>query len=116
MVRVLGADLNSNIPIREEETTKEYQAAYRKNNRGTILQQQAAWYKNNRETILQQRAAYYENNKETISQRGAVYYGNNKETQRFHCNVCNVTCKDNYGLKKHFDTYKHFMKWAWSVD
>ena len=139
-IRILCADLNSYLPIREEETVKEYKAEYYKNNRGTILQKQESYYKKNKGTIREYQASYYEKNKGTIREyqasyyeknkgtireyqasyyeknKGTIreyqasYYENNKKTKRFHCNVCNVTCRDNSDLKK------HSYAWLNSVD
>ena len=44
------------------------------------------------------------------------YHKNNKEMRRYWCGTCNVACKDNYNLKKHFDTLKHSYAWLDSVD
>ena len=51
-VRVLGADLNSYLPIREEETLEEYMTSYRQKNKEVISQQ-----KNNKNNKKERR--YY---------------------------------------------------------
>ena len=76
-VRILKADLNTNSPVREEETREEYQAAY------------------------------YENNKETILQKQKKCRMNNKGVNRYYCELCNVAFMQNGDLKKHLDTLKH---------
>ena len=85
-VRILSADLNSYLPIREEETISQYMAAY------------------------------YENNKETILQRQAARYENNIRTKRFYCKVCALACRTNHDLKKHLDTLKHSYNYLNSLD
>ena len=44
------------------------------------------------------------------------YNKKNKETKRYYCKLCGIVRKDNYNLKRHFDTYKHFMNWVWDID
>ena len=97
-IGIIGPGLNTNSPIREEETREEYKANYSVKyyggNKEKILQQQATYreshkdarkeystryYENNKETILHQNAVYRKNNKETISQWNAVYRDKNKE-------------------------------------
>ena len=65
-VWVLRADLNTNLPIREEATMKDYRANYYKNNKEAIRQCQAAYYENNKEVVRQQETKYRENNKDAI--------------------------------------------------
>ena len=57
-VEILKAGLNSNLPIREEETVEEYNAAYREKNKDAIKEYQAAYRENNKDGIK----AYRENN------------------------------------------------------
>ena len=85
-VRILKADLNTNSPVREEETREEYQAAY------------------------------YENNKETILQKQKECRMNNKGVNRYYCELCNVAFMQNSDLKKHLDTLKHSNAYMNSID
>ena len=100
-IRILGADLNSNLPVREEETRKEYEVAY---------------YEKNKETLSQKQAAYRENNRDLVRQRALNSQMKNIENKKYYCDVCNIACRDNYALKKHLDSYKHFEKRMWDID
>ena len=46
----------------------------------------------------------------------AKYFKKNKEMKRYYCSICDVAFMHNSHLKIHLDTYKHFMKWVWSVE
>ena len=46
----------------------------------------------------------------------ASYFKKNKETKRYYCELCTVAFMHSHALKKRLETYKHFMKWVWSVD
>ena len=57
-IGVLRADLNTRLPIREEETREEYHANYYEANREAIREYYAEWYKANKEKVLQRQTAY----------------------------------------------------------
>ena len=90
-LRILKADLNSNLPIREEETIEEYKTNWFKNNEA-VRQYQAEYYKANRVAIHKYQAEYYKANKkfqeyykanrEAIRENKAEYYNANRETFR----------------------------------
>ena len=55
--------------------------------------------------------------KDLVQRRNmSEYFKKNKEKKRYYCELCNVARMHNRDLKKHFGTYRHFMKWVWSVD
>ena len=62
------------------------------------------------------KAVYYENNKNKILQKRVEYYEYNRGTNRFRCNICNITGRNNYDLKTHFGTLKHSYAWLNSLD
>ena len=62
-IKILNAGLNSYLPVREEETVEEYQAAY---------------YEKNKDAIK----AYRESKKDVIKEYQAAYYGKNKDAKK----------------------------------
>ena len=108
-VRILMADLNTYSPITNK---KEYQAACYENNKDAIK----AYYEKNKDAIKEYKAKYRGNNKDAIKEYKAKYRKKNKEVKRYYCEICGVACKDNYNLKKQFDTLKHSYAWLDSLD
>ena len=89
-IRILSADLNSYLPIREEKMFKEYMVNY-----------YVGYYKDNKGVILQQHAAY----REKI-----------KDFKRFYCGVCDIAYGSKRDLGRHFDTLKHSYNYLNSLD
>ena len=115
-VGIIGPGLNTNSPVREEETRKEYKVAYYDNNKETILKRQAAYYKNNKDVIKEQKAVYRGNNRDLVRQRVLNSQMKNIERKKYYCELCNIICRNNYDFKKHHGTYKHFKKRMWDID
>ena len=52
-----------------------------------------------------------------VKRRNRVkYLKKDKEMKWYYCSICDVAFKDNYNLKKHFDTLKHAYAWLNSPD
>ena len=130
-LEVLGADLNSRLPILTEEDRKKNQAEYRKRNREKIRQGSAEYRMKNRKEISKQQAEYRANNYEEIRKRRAERYANNqnkilkqqadrcaryREQKRFFCKVCDITCDSAKDLRKHNETLKHQYAFLNSLD
>ena len=130
-LEVLGADLNSYLPIINAEDRKQKRAEYRKKNREKIQQgkakyraenreilrkKQVKYFLKNREAIYQKQVKYRENNHEKISQWNAEYREKNKASKRFFCEVCDITCGSAKDLKRHNDTLKHQYAFLNSLD
>ena len=82
-------------------------------NRETICEFEQEWVNATGANLNMASPVNEDVNKKEYNRR---YYKKNKGTQRFHCNVCNVTCRDNSGLKKHLGTLKHSYAWLNSLD
>ena len=115
-IRILGADLNTYLPIRNEATREEYDANYYKGNQAIIKQQQADYYKNNKDAILKKQAVYRKLNKEGIKLYQTNYYIENKKTKKFCCDVCEIFFGSSSNLKKHLDSLKHSYAWLNALD
>ena len=81
--------------------------------RGTICEFEQEWIK-----ALNANLNTISSVNEDVAERGYQrrYRKNNKETKRYNCELCDVAFKDNYNLKKHFDTLKHSYAWLNSLD
>ena len=112
-IKILDADLNTYSPVTDQ---KEYMATYRKNNKDTIKERQAAYYGNNKDAIKEQQAAYYENNRDLVRRCVSNSQRKSLENRKYFCDVCCLACRNNYYLKKHLGTYKHFEKRMWDID
>ena len=103
--KILGADLNTALPILTHEERGQYQASY-----------QADYYESNKEAISKRQADYYKANKEAISKREADYREANKQGKRYYCKLCDKAFSIDQGLQRHLKTEKHFWKYIYSVD
>ena len=125
--KIMGADLNTLLPITTPEEKKQQKADYYESNKEAISKRNADYYKVNKEVIKQQNAEYRKSNKEAISKRNADYRESNKEAIKqyrefnkqnkvHYCTLCDKSFGSNADLQRHLKSSKHFWNYIYSVD
>jgi hypothetical protein len=102
----LNGDLNTILPIRTEEESKElpkiYLKKYSEKNKEALNQKSKEYYENNKEILNQKKKEYRENNKELLKEKAKE---NRDKKERINCECGG--CFLSYKLSQHLKTKMH---------